>query len=67
MKIIMEASGKRYGLWEVINYTRLDKNRNAMFRCKCHGCDEFYNVRGFTLRTGKSKSCRKCNWKNRGR
>lgn len=57
---IKDESGKTYGYWKVICFHDV-KYGNARWLCKCTNCGDCHPVYGFTLRSGRSKHCRKCN------
>lgn len=56
--------GDVYEMWTVIDGPYEDKNRNYRWLCRCT-CGTTSIVHGNRLRSGKSKGCRKCRYKNR--
>lgn len=58
--IIYEETGKRYGNWNVLEFHKIDKHRDARYWCQCEICGEIYSVKGYTLRNGQSTKCRPC-------
>lgn len=56
MSHIKDISGKRFGRWIVIRFSRLDVHKNAYWLCKCD-CGTERDVVSSSLTTGDSKSC----------
>lgn len=56
----IDETGNSYGKWEVVEYSCISTNREAMWLCKCSECGSMYKVRGSQLRTGRSTQCRSC-------
>lgn len=53
---IVDLKGKRFGRLTVIEYAGLNKNRKAIWKCKCE-CGNEINVVGCNLKSGNTKSC----------
>ena len=52
------VSGQRFGAWEILEFDAI-KNGKAYWRCKCQ-CGVERSVNGSNLRSGRSRSCGKC-------
>lgn len=61
--VTVERPGTSYGYWVINHFAGYDRNRNALWNCTCTACGRQYNVRGFSLRSGKTRHCRHCNSK----
>lgn len=48
--------GEKFGRWTVMEYSRQNPQKAAMWKCKCE-CDTVRDVRATVLITGRSKSC----------
>lgn len=59
-----DETGKKYGSLRVLEITekRVRSNGCVVWKCKCD-CGNIHYVNGNHLRTGKIKSCGKCNKK----
>lgn len=59
---IKDLTGKRFGMWEVVNFSFIGKrtHRDAYWACICHGCGDVYDVRSDSLQSGHSTKCKKC-------
>ena len=55
----IEMAGKRFGKLTVVKYYGLDKYGQALWVCKCD-CGNKTIVNGCHLRSGHTKTCRKC-------
>lgn len=53
---IKNMVGQRIGLWTVLSYAGINKNRLALWLCKCD-CGNTRKLNGCLLRRGESKSC----------
>lgn len=53
---LIDITNKKFGKLTVLNYTGLEKKRHSLWRCVCD-CGVIKDVRGFMLRSGRSKSC----------
>lgn len=58
-KTIQDLSGQKYGRWTVLKLARRDKNRNAIWLCRCE-CGTEREIDGYTLRHGRTKGCTQC-------
>jgi hypothetical protein len=56
MRAFIDLSGKRFGRWTVVRYTRKTSDRKSLFLCLCD-CGREKEVAGTNLRSGDSKSC----------
>ena len=52
---LIDLAGKRFGDWLVDHYVGA-----AKWRCVCRRCGTHHDVKGWTLRTGRSKRCSDC-------
>ena len=57
---LVDLKNQQFGHWKVIEYAGTDKNRNAMWLCKCNLCDKTYKVASSNLLSNKSTCCRYC-------
>jgi len=53
---IIDLTGQRFGRLTVIEFAKKTKDRQFMWKCKCD-CGNEVDVRGYSLRSGKTKSC----------
>lgn len=53
------AIGNEFSRWTVIGIKSRNKYGNRRYECRC-ACGEVRVLRGYDLRTGKTKSCRAC-------
>ena len=51
-----DLTGERFGMLTVIEYAGKDKNRHAMWKCKCD-CGEIKTISSTALRDHKQESC----------
>lgn len=59
-----DLSNKTYGDWTVLTFVGTNKNRQAIWHCKCT-CGEEQDVLATYLKTGKSRHCKQCGNKNK--
>lgn len=55
----IDITGQRFSKLEVVRYYGLDKHKEALWLCKCD-CGNETIVNGCHLRSGHTKTCRKC-------
>lgn len=58
--------GAFYGKWEVLEYLGERSCRNSYWKCRC-ACGTIQDLVSTSLRTGRSKQCKKCATKTNGR
>lgn len=51
-----DLSGSAFGMWRVISFAGVSKNKQAMWLCVCV-CGDHKTVNGGSLRAGQTKSC----------
>ena len=51
-----ELTGQAFGRLIVVARNGADRNRNAMWECRCQ-CGQTITTRGFSLTSGRAKSC----------
>lgn len=54
---VINLVGKQFGEWRVIRRAETDLNGGAHWACVCGCCGKEHVVRGYHLRTGRSRSC----------
>ena len=59
MGTVGDITGQKFSHWTVLEYSGRYKNGDSAWLCKCD-CGRIQNVAGYSLRKGKSKSCRTC-------
>jgi len=59
---LIDLSGKKFGLWTVISLGDVDRNMRHRWLCECE-CGKHQNIRGDSLKDGKSNGCRECIFK----
>lgn len=52
----IDMAGKRFGQWSVTGFAGLDRNKRALWSCRCD-CGRQEDVGGKNLRRGQTKSC----------
>lgn len=64
--IKIDLTGQTFNSWQVIEYAGKDAGNKTMWRCKCTTCAREKVIEGYNLRSGRSRSCRKCSAANVG-
>lgn len=59
-----EYLNKKYNEWTIISFSHKDKNKRPFFNCIC-SCGNKNKIDLFSLKYGKTKSCRSCSAKKR--
>lgn len=62
---IEEKPNTKYGHWVVIGFDKIDSHGDARWFCECTSCGQVYSVKGYKLRTNRTRQCRKCWWHRR--
>jgi hypothetical protein len=60
MRKIIDLTGKKFGDWDVIEFSHQNKWKESIWKCKC-SCGTEKLVNGNQLRRGMSKSCHYAN------
>ncbi len=59
MRKRLELTGKKFGEWEVLEFSHIDKKKQSVWKCKC-SCGKIVEVVGYDLKKGKSTKCQDC-------
>lgn len=59
-RIKIDIAGQTFNGWQVLEYAGKDAANKSMWRCKCLKCERERDIDGYNLRSGRSRSCRKC-------
>ena len=52
--------GKKFGHWDILNFSHICNHGDAMWACQCDLCGRVYEVRSDSLQAGKSTKCKPC-------
>jgi hypothetical protein len=64
--VMIDLTGQTFNGWQVIECSWKRSDNKIMWRCRCVTCEREKSVEGYNLRSGRSKSCRKCSAANVG-
>lgn len=65
-RIKIDITGQTFNGWQVLEYAGKDATNKSMWRCKCLKCEREKDIDGYNLKSGRSRSCRKCSAANVG-
>jgi hypothetical protein len=60
MQYKIDLTGQTFNSWQVLEFSHQAEDKKTFWRCRCTGCQTEKVIEGYNLRSGRSRSCRRC-------